>query len=172
MATGHPGRASRRSAAVCLRGHVQTCSLEHNGTDEKCPTCGAPVLTACPACGWHIPAGRVGDWTFKCEEWTPPNFCTKCAAVWRWASDDAVIYEIENKLDEQPDLSEGDRRMLRRQLEEARKKLGGADEESKLAEALSFAREKAPGAFNAALPVIQTIATTWVKQKLGLPPGG
>jgi hypothetical protein len=83
-----------------------------------------------------------------------------------------VIYEIENKLDEQPDLSEGDRRMLRRQLEEARKKLGGADEESKLAEALSFAREKAPGAFNAALPVIQTIATTWVKQKLGLPPGG
>ncbi len=170
MPQAHPASAQYNSAAVCRRGHVQTAWLEHHGTDEKCGTCGAPVLVACPACGWHIPSGRSGDWTFDEKNWKPPDFCTKCAAAWPWASDDAIIYEIENRLDQQPDLSEGDRRMLRRQLETARKSLGGADEESKLLDALKFARDRAPAAFNAALPVIQAIATTWVKLRLNQPP--
>jgi hypothetical protein len=160
------------TAAVCRRGHVQTCDVEIDGTDKWCPICGAEVLTSCPACGWRIPSSHFDDDGFECSEWGPPNFCTGCRSVMPWATDVVIIYELENRLENHSGLSDGDARMLRRRLELARKSLGSSDEDSRMTEALKFARDKAPAAFNAALPVIQAIATTVVRNQLGLPSSG
>ena len=104
------------------------------------------------------------------EPYVPPGFCDRCGSPFPWASDQALVYEIENKLAD-AELAEGDRRLLMRRLEKARRALErGEDEENALLEALSAIRERTPAVFNGLLPVIRPLATAYIRQKLGLPP--
>ncbi len=44
-----------KPAAICRRGHTITQDLTARADlAERCPDCGAPVLTECPSCGHRI----------------------------------------------------------------------------------------------------------------------
>lgn len=141
--------------------------LERSGTDPKCATCGAIVLTACPACSKPIRGYEKGSMTVR--EYKPPEFCTACAAPFPWASRQAIVWHIENQLEEEVGLSEGDRRVLLERLEQLKVEPTSEAAETRQAEALHYLREKAPRAFQAALPSVLNIATTAIKVHLGLP---
>ena len=98
----------------------------------------------------------------------PPAFCVECGTPFPWASRDAIVYHIENQLEEQDDLTEGDRRSLLGQL----RALAGADaaDQPKQVSALQLLRKLAPKAWDAALPAIQALLTAEMRIKLGLPP--
>jgi hypothetical protein len=80
------------------------------------------------------------------------------------------VYHIENQLEEQPDLAEGDRRNLLEQLHSLTETSGTEETERRQVWALSLLRRIAPRAWEAALPAVQAILTAEIRQKLGLPP--
>lgn len=70
-----------------------------------------------------------------------------------------------------PELSPADRRALMEQLQVLRTHPGGSpDVEKKQLQALKAFRDSAPKAWEMAKPLIQSIATSWIRSKLGLPP--
>ena len=171
MPTGHPADTSDNyySAAVCRRGHVDTPWLEMQGADPKCAICGGTVLTACPACSRAI-RGCVRDSDGMGPAFKPAEFCVGCGTPFPWASRQAVVWHIENQLEEEAGLAEGDRRVLTERLEHLTTAPESPAAEKRQAEALQYLREKAPGAFEAALPSVLNIATAAIKAHLGLPP--
>lgn len=170
MPSSHPASEERfYSAAICRRGHVSSEMLERSGTDPKCVTCGADVLTACPACSKPIRGYEKGS--MSAQEFKAPEFCTGCGAAFPWASRQAIVWHIENQLGDETGLGEGDRRVLIERLSELTKQPDSEAAERKQAEVLGYLREKAPKAYEAALPSILSIATSVIKVHLGLPPG-
>ena len=69
---------------------------------ERCPTCGANVLTGCPKCRtrirgyYHVPG--VTSFT---GDYTPPRFCDSCGAPFPWLDRQGRIFELENMLDDE-----------------------------------------------------------------------
>jgi hypothetical protein len=108
-----PGRSEYRPAAICRRGHVQTIDLTHSEVGERCPTCGAKVLTACPTCQarirghYHIPGVVHLD-----SGYTPHRFCDSCGKPFPWLDRQGRIFELENMLDDE-DLDDADELGLR-----------------------------------------------------------
>jgi hypothetical protein len=103
-------------------------------------------------------------------KFSPDEFCWHCGSPYPWASQESIALHIENLLDEQPDLSEGDRRVLEAQLTELRTQPTSKDLEQRQIRALKKLQELAPKAWQLALPLIQSIATAEIKKQLGLPP--
>ena len=119
------------TAAICGRGHVLSLYSESpvfGLVPDRCPQCGATVITTCAACGSpiagaHIPnLGPRAQISFDIDamqsSYQRPNFCTQaeCGAAMPWADRQTRIWEIENRLvDEVAD--EHDRLVLREQLE-------------------------------------------------------
>jgi predicted RNA-binding Zn-ribbon protein involved in translation (DUF1610 family) len=91
-----------RPAAICRRGHpVAVCTTVYPVSD-RCPDCGAKVLTACEKCGGPIQGVYKAPGVMPIEHmYRPPAFCTSCGSPHPWASRDARIHELENILDEQ-----------------------------------------------------------------------
>jgi hypothetical protein len=154
------------TAAVCRRGHIASSAAELTPPGPRCEECGARIITACPQCSAALrgPVQRFG-YTFT---YVPPDFCVECGTPFPWASRDAIVYHIENQLEEQDDLTEGDRRSLLGQL----RALAGEDaaDQPKQVSALQLLRRLAPKAWDAALPAIQALLTAEMRIKLGLPP--
>jgi hypothetical protein len=101
----------------------------------------------------------------------PKDFCTNCATPLPWASREAVALHIENLLDGQPDLAEGDRRDLEERLTSLRETpAGNPGTEKRQIAALERLKAIAPKAWELAMPIVQAILTAEGKQKLGLPP--
>jgi hypothetical protein len=82
-----------------------------------------------------------------------------------------MAMHVENLLDEQPDLPEGDRRALEEQLASLSDPPGGdPGTEKRQIAALQRLKAIAPKAWELALPIIQTILTAEGKRQMGLPP--
>src|SRR6266851_10019123 len=95
------------TAAVCRRGHVESSIVElQESIATRCQRCGAQVLTNCPQCKAPIRGNPVGI----AMPFEPNDFCTVCGGPFPWASQESIAFHIENTLEEQPDLTEGDRR--------------------------------------------------------------
>jgi hypothetical protein len=105
-----------RPAAICKRGHTQTQDLTLGEVGERCPTCGAKVLTGCPKCRtrirgyYHVPG--VTSFT---GDYTPPRFCDSCGAPFPWLDRQGRIFELENMLDDE-DLDDASELAVREQL--------------------------------------------------------
>lgn len=124
-------------AAICKRGHVvddrigmrsaqsrsvvwspdmgtaprRTVHVHEPDIPAHCPTCGAMVLTACESCETRIPgskSGRPGDYQ-------RPSFCA-CAAPFPWASDQEMLWHLQNLLDHE-DINPAQRRQLSTELD-------------------------------------------------------
>lgn len=81
----------------------------------------------------------------------------------------AIVYHIQNQLEEQPDMSEGDRRALLEQLLVLTETPNTGDVESRQVRALTAMRRIAPRAWEMALPALSSILTAEIR-RLGLPP--
>lgn len=151
-------------AAICRRGHVETYLLTYAGAiPPRCATCGAKILTACPACGARI---RGGDGSIT-PEYTAPDFCDHCSSPLPWVSRQGRIYELMNLLDEE-DLDPATELEVREQLEALATSDLPDDEQAKRWERV---KRKAPGLWenSGAQRIIETVVTATIKSQLGLP---
>jgi hypothetical protein len=119
------------TAAVCLRGHVATVYSEYEAfgyVPDRCGTCGAQIITTCPACSTGIAGVFLADLGPRYEmkidisalerSYEVPNFwiARDCGAALPWADRTARIWELENRLRDNV-LEEHDRLILREQLQ-------------------------------------------------------
>ena len=130
-----------------------------------CEDCGAKVFMACPNCQSQIPGPLKGGFTVRYE---PPPFCPYCAHPYPWASREAVVHHIENQLEEDDDLAEGERRKLIAELDSLRADPSDVTTEKRQVAALQFLKRVAPKAWNAAQPAIISLATAYAKKELGI----
>jgi hypothetical protein len=161
------GRSEYRPAAICRRGHVQTIDLTHSEVGERCPTCGAKVLTACPTCQarirghYHIPGVVHLD-----SGYTPPRFCDSCGKPFPWLDRQGRIFELENMLDDE-DLDDADELAVREQLRALADPNLEEDDERKRWERV---RQLAPGLWekSGARAIIETVASAAIRRHLGI----
>jgi hypothetical protein len=106
-------------AAICKRGHVITTDTTRRAdVEERCPECGARVLSGCPECGhrirgyYHVP----GTVAFG-GKYEPPKFCDQCGAPFPWVGRKERIYELQNLLDDDEVLDEATKLWVREQLD-------------------------------------------------------
>jgi hypothetical protein len=148
-------------AAVCRRGHVETeyADFRDGPLPEHCLHCGAPMMTKCTSCGAPIRGAPRG--LGIPPAYRPAPFCA-CGEPHPWATDEAIVYHIENKLDDD-ELSPADRRELEKQLKVLTEEGAAA---KRKAEALSTLRRMAPRVWETAQPAIKVLLTTEVTQHL------
>jgi hypothetical protein len=78
---------------------------------------------------------------------------------------------IENLLDREPDLPEADRRRLKAQLVALREPIGTPEADRRMLGAFRALQTMAPRAYELALPIIRTVATSEILHQLHIPPG-
>jgi hypothetical protein len=155
-------------AAICRRGHVvSNDALAEVEARRRCGECGARVFTACPGCEAPV-LGPLRHAVYAVA-WKPDEFCWHCGLPCPWASQASIANHIENLLEEQPDLPDGDRRALAEQLKSLREPAGNAEVERRQIRALEAFKRLAPKAWERALPLVMTIATAEIKRQLALP---
>ncbi len=163
-------------ALVCRRGHVETWMYEpdkatypmvHEPDHEypkMCADCGSLLLSACPACGARI-RGAARGWLSPQQVLS--DFCDVCGTPYPWASRQARIYQLEDLLDEDPEIDEAVRLRVRAQLRD----LAGDQGDDEAGEREQWVRVKQmwPGVAQAGLSVLTTVLTAEMKRALGLP---
>jgi hypothetical protein len=107
-------------AAICRRGHVETWYIrpyeQSDRPADMCPRCGARVLTACPACGLRIRGDYFVPGVLGGATPDRSSFCDGCGTAFPWATREERIYELENLLDDEPDIDEADRAVISEHL--------------------------------------------------------
>src|ERR1700719_4061598 len=84
-------------AVVCGRGHVATADTRLHGADgDRCPVCGATLLSNCPACASPIRGEYFVSGVIVVSAWTPAEFCHVCGSAFPWASWRSRVLELEN----------------------------------------------------------------------------
>jgi len=161
----------RWSGAVCERGHVESGAIERLDQEVApfCDECGANVLTACPSCKGQILGFYINSYNIRFE---PPQFCRWCASPFPWASRESLVHHLENQLQREPGLAEGDRRKLLDQIAVLRESPADAGVERRQAVALTAIKKLAPKAWDVGAPIIQNLLTSTIRQHMGLPPTG
>lgn len=128
------GEAYFQAARICRRGHVLDSSLNpqelENLNQQKCSTCGATCLKACPKCDFRIKGRLCVPQVISFRDFEPHSFCDNCGAAFPWASQQDRIWELQNILDEE-ELSESDRTAIGFQLEKISSGILDVDDESK-----------------------------------------
>lgn len=119
-----PDGGGYRAAVVCRRGHVQASNLDDRPADAgRCPDCGTDYLTACGTCGLRIRGTSrqvvLPGGTAIAAGYVPPNFCDRCGGPHRWAPREAMLFELENILDQQ-DVDDADRLAVSEHLRKLR----------------------------------------------------
>lgn len=154
------------SAAVCRRGHAYTAHLERAAqTPNRCVTCGAQILTECPACGERI-RGLPSNVSARFK---PPSFCDHCGGAFPWASRQTRVYELMNLLDEE-DLDPATELAVREQLEALAS--ANASDNGEQERRWDRVRRLAPAfwAKSGAQQIITTLVLAEARARLGLPP--
>ncbi|MHB8335127.1 MAG: DUF2321 domain-containing protein [Acidimicrobiales bacterium] len=152
--------------AVCKRGHVIDYFLTVQSTigateTTFCNGCGAEVLTQCPGCHSPIWGGLRGSIPPR----GPGYFCSRCGAPFPWANRQAIVYRLENLLEEGSDLDAQGRLELKEKIEVLTS--DDSPEKSRLA-AGQFIKRSVPGAWRIAEPVLRSILTAAVLKELGI----
>lgn len=151
-------------AAVCRRGHVRDSGLRRGESVEPvCPRCGVSVLVACMSCGHRI-RGRFEEYAVIGAKFDPPAFCDSCGAPHPWAGRQAMIYQLENLLDDE-DLDGASQLEARDQLERLR--VGGLDEQEDV-KVWTRLKELAPGVLKSGAQIVTAVATQAALKQLGL----
>lgn len=118
------GGRYRQASAICEEGHQYTRSMswmEETYVPNKCPECGANVLTGCRGCDLRIPGELVGgNLLFTSPPNTLPYFCEDCGAMYPWAGKEQKIYELKNRL-RLEGLEEADFKEISEQLEKLKR---------------------------------------------------
>lgn len=163
-----PDRDGYRPAAVCRRGHIRTTDMVLNPVVEPmCVTCGAPVLTACASCGFRI-RGRfhVEGVVGLRSKSQAPDFCDQCGAPHPWAGRQALIYQLQNLLDDEG-LSKADELIVRENL----KVLVNADlDEDDQTRRWQKVVKLAPGLMKSGREILVSVVTEATMKALGLKP--
>lgn len=157
-----------KPAAVCTRGHALSENIEWEGElPVRCTTCGAKVLTGCPACGqrirgyYDVPGVAAIGFGYD-----PPSFCDRCGAAFPWVGRKERIYELQNRLDEE-NLDPATELELRETLDALAE--GGLDEKT---ERQRWERVKrlAPGFWDRSgvRAVLESVVSAAAKSQLGL----
>lgn len=134
----------------------------------RCGECGSQVLTLCPSCRAAV---RGEPFIFSTDQqWRPADFCWQCGTPYPWAGRQAIVFDIQNRLDEEQGLSEGDRRALLERLDDLMETPDTDAASTRQARALGALRRIAPMTWQAVLPAIQMLVTAKARQELGLPP--
>jgi hypothetical protein len=95
--------------------------------------------------------------------YSPPDFCDACAAPLPWAARQALVYELQNRLDEEP-LDPADELIVGEQLQA----LTDADlDEAEQVKRWQRVKALAPGLWKTAQPIIETLASAAIKSQLG-----
>lgn len=162
-------RSKYKPAAICKRGHVQTQDLTLGEVGERCPECGAHVLTECPACATRI-RGHYdipGVVSFG-DHYEPPRFCDSCGAPFPWLDRQGRIYELENLLDAE-ELDAAAELAVREQLRALANADLDEDDERKRWERV---KRLAPGLWekSGARAILETVVSATIRAQLGLPP--
>lgn len=157
--------SERYTAAVCMKGHTASTALEiGSGTVGKfCSTCGAPIIRACPNCSMRLLGTYRGVVDFG---YRPDTFCSNCGAPHPWADREAIVGHLQNLLLYGNHLDHAE------QLEVIEKLavLATPDESEKArVSAGDRIRTLVPKAWNAAIPVLQSVLSAEIQSKLGLP---
>jgi hypothetical protein len=157
-----------RPAAICKRGHTQTQDLTLGEVGERCPTCGAKVLTGCPKCrtrirGYYHVSGVI---SFT-GDYAPPRFCDSCGAPFPWLDRQGRIFELENMLDDE-DLDDASELAVREQLRALADPDLDEDEERKRWERV---KRYAPGLWekSGGRAILETVVSAAIRGQLGLP---
>ncbi|MEP7082463.1 MAG: DUF2321 domain-containing protein [Chloroflexota bacterium] len=103
------------TALICEAGHVAT-SLASYASDapEYCPTCGRPVLAACPHCEAPIRGAYSGG--FYTGGYDRPAYCIRCGGAFPWQA--AAIRAAQEVADEITGLDPEERERLKEALED------------------------------------------------------
>lgn len=159
---------NRYIGAACKRGHWWSKVL-HAADDPTvpsfCPKCGAPVVTSCEKCGAWLLGGHQG----VVAPSNPDPFCFGCGSPQPWASREQRIGQLYNLIDFEDGLDDA----ARLEVVEAIAVLSKPEDDGEVTEADRVrAGEKikrlAPAAWKTAVPVLQTVVGSAIKQKLGL----
>lgn len=154
-------------SAVCKRGHTIDSLLsspDDRDVSPFCGSCGAPVITRCEKCNAPLRGRSRHGYSMK---WQPAPFCRQCGSPHRWASREQRITYLQNLL-EFEDLDEAAQLAVIEQLAVLATPVDEVDEDQQ-AEAGDRLRKLAPKLWEAGLPIIQTVLSDTVKQRLGLP---
>ena len=155
------------AAAICKRGHIESQDIEWHSPSDRCPICGAQVLTACPVCDRRI-RGVYKASGIAASVYDRPDFCDKCGGAFPWVGRTARIYELQNRLDEEQ-LDSATELVVREQLEALTNPDLDDDEQIKRWKRIASA---APGFMQktASSPLVASLLTAYMKKELGLPP--
>ncbi|WP_075314090.1 MULTISPECIES: DUF2321 domain-containing protein [unclassified Pseudonocardia] len=157
------------AALICRRGHVKNSRVDGPRTDVgRCSTCGADVLTSCPACGLRLQGRRHTPRVVVATAYEPRPFCDGCGSAMPWATRQQRLYELENILD-QEGIDEADRLWISEQLERLRAADGSLPEKQEK-EIWGGIKRRAPGLFKGTgASLVAALVTAGVKSTLGLP---
>lgn len=158
---------ARYSAAICKRGHIVNRQLEITTTPPGnfCAECGAPVMFKCD-CGARLLGGHEGAVLVRPQP--PDAFCQVCGSAFPWATREQRIGQLHNLLDFE-DLDEADRL----HVAEALAVLSMPEDDvaqDDLVRAGETVRRLAPGLWETGRPVLVTLLSAWLKDRLGLNP--
>jgi hypothetical protein len=102
----------------------------------------------------------VTVWRFEAAE-----FCDACGSPMPWASRQARLWELENVLQEDPDLSEADRLTIAEQLDALREPDLSEDDQ---VERWRRIKKVAPSLLGAGLNIFVSVTSAYVQTKLGV----
>jgi hypothetical protein len=101
--------------------------------------------------------------------YSPPDFCWFCGKSFPWASRAAIVYALQNLLDEQPDMDSGDRRLVEEQLNSLLESPSDAAADKRQQRAVEAFKRLAPAVWEKGLPIAAALLTAEAKRQLGLP---
>ncbi len=156
----------RYMTAVCRRGHIAdyflTAESAYGSTETAfCNECGAPILTQCPDCQSPLWGGERGSIPPR----GPGHFCSRCGGPFPWADRQAIVYRLENLLEEDSGLDAHDRLELKEKI--AMLIANDSSEKNRLA-AGQFIMKIVPKAWTVAEPVLRAVLTATTLRELGL----
>jgi hypothetical protein len=158
----------RIHVAICSRGHIAGEWEAMPDKREKvfCELCGGQIMARCSNCGAPTLGWSQG---YALVQRSSSDFCQKCGAAYPWASRQSIVNDIENRLERDRTLSDGDRRSLRESLASLLKSPKTREVEKEQAGALRKLRDAAPKVWDAIQPTVGSVATSFIKQALNLP---
>jgi hypothetical protein len=130
-----------------------------------CGECGAPVLQTCPSCDALIPgeyrALRPRSFVM------PDSFCWECGEPYPWATREERVVKLYDRIDHE-DLDEATLLTVREQVAVLSAPVDEATDDDRV-RAGNRIKNLAPKAWEASLPVLQSLLTAEAKRRLGLP---
>lgn len=131
-----------------------------------CGQCGARILEACGSCEAPLLGGlKYGPLTDSMDQ--PDSFCWQCGEPYPWATREERVGKLYDLIDHE-DLDEATLLTIREQIAVLSAPVDEETDDERV-RAGQRIRNLAPKAWEAALPILQSVLTAEAKRQLGLP---